>query len=62
MAKKMAFCNYIYFGQNIPVVPREKIDDDFSETIKLLISFDRVMLGLQNKARLIRNYLLYKID
>jgi hypothetical protein len=46
----------------MPVVPREKIDDDFSETTKLLISSDRFMLGLEAKSHLVENYLLYKID
>jgi hypothetical protein len=46
----------------MPVVPREKIDDDFSETTKLLISSDRFMLGLDAKFHLIENHLLYRID
>jgi hypothetical protein len=37
----------------LPIVPREKIDDDLSETMKLSISFDRVMLGLEAKSLLI---------
>jgi hypothetical protein len=58
----MTFLNSIYFGQNLPVVPREKIDDDFSKTTKLLIPFDRFMLGLQTKAQPIKKYSLYNID
>jgi hypothetical protein len=58
--------NYILqshqFQINMPVVPREKIYDDFSETTKLLISFGRIMLELETKSQIIENYLLYKID
>jgi hypothetical protein len=61
-SQKVKFCNSIHLGQNFPVVPREKIDDNFSETTKVLIFSDIIMLGLGAKSHLIENYLLYKID
>jgi hypothetical protein len=60
--QKVTFCNSIYCGQNLPVPVREKIDDDFSETTKLLISFDEIMLRLYFKAHLIVNCMLYNND
>jgi hypothetical protein len=54
--QKVAFWNSIYFGQNFPVVLREKVDDNLSETIKIYVSFGRIMLGLEFKSHLIENY------
>jgi hypothetical protein len=38
------------FEVSLLVIPREKIDDDLSETMKLLVSFDTIMLEPQTKA------------
>jgi hypothetical protein len=59
MAKNMIFWNPIYLGQNLSGPVRGKIDDDSSETTKLLISSDRFMLRLEAKSHLIEICLLY---